>query len=308
MTIKVSQPLFARFHGPAGENRVREAVKDQQIVLGNHDAAEQLATRGTLRNFEAGDLLMEQGEASNSIFLILAGSVEILINNGGFKIHRTAKQHVGEMAMIDPSESRSASVRASEPTVALEVQEADFSDIAHQVPSMWRQLAKELGARLRQRSSMIRPRNALPRVFVASASESLPVAKAFEASLSPVGDIQVWADDKVFKPSTNTMNSLRDMLDQMDFVVAIFSPDDRLWSRRKLLNSPRDNTVFELGLFAGKMGIERAFYAVPSGKKKVKVPTDLAGITHLSYENGVPPGVDKASATIRERIRELEPR
>ena len=190
---------------------------------------------------------------------------------------------------------------------ALEVQEADFSDIVHQVPSMSRQLAKELGARLRQRSGMIRPRYARPRVFVASASESLPVAKAFEAALSPVGDIQVWADDRVFKPSTNTMNSLRGMLDQMDFVVAIFSPDDSLWSRRKLLNSPRDNTVFELGLFAGKMGIERAFYAVPNGKK-VKVPTDLAGITHLSYENGVPPKVDKASATIRDRIAELEPR
>ncbi|MBW9113939.1 nucleotide-binding protein [Rhizobium cauense] len=172
---------------------------------------------------------------------------------------------------------------------------------------MSRQLAKELGARLRQRSGMIRPRYARPRVFVASASESLPVAKAFEAALSPVGDIQVWADDRVFKPSTNTMNSLRGMLDQMDFVVAIFSPDDSLWSRRKLLNSPRDNTVFELGLFAGKMGIERAFYAVPNGKK-VKVPTDLAGITHLSYENGVPPKVDKASATIRDRIAELEPR
>lgn len=301
-THPAAEQLFKRFTSGRGEALVIDSLKDQHTILGNEAAAEQLAARGQLRCFEKGEVLMEQGDGTNSIFLLLAGKVDILIN-GVSVSSRSAHQHVGEMAMIDPSEARAATARAMEPTVALEVDEVDFTATASHFPDIWRQLAKELATRLRQRSTSIRQRNAKPRTFVASASESIAIAEAFKAQLSSVSDVKVWTAD-TFKPSRHTMDSLANTLDQMDFVVAIFSPDDSVTTRKKRHKAPRDNTVFELGLFAGRMGIERSFYAIPT-KARVKIPSDLAGITAVKYVGEANIDVTQACEQIRESIEEL---
>ena len=43
-------------------------------------------------------------------------------------------------------------------------------------------------------------------------------------------------------------------LDQFDFAVMILSPDDMTESRDQSYASPRDNVLFELGLFMGRLG------------------------------------------------------
>ncbi len=298
----IQPEIFVRFLGPHGKIRAVEAMKDQRIVRGNACAAEELLARGDIKTFMPGDPLITENGWSNSLFFLLAGAVKVMIKANEISF-RVAGQHVGEMAMIDPSKSRSADVIATSPTVALIVEEADFTAVAQNHPDLWRQIAKELGERLRERSKKIRQANTVPHIFIACAAESVPVADAFAVRLEAEGvNVRKWTEG-VFKLNEHTMESLEVQLELMDFAVAIFSADDKVRSRKKELSAPRDNTVFELGLFAGKIGRDRSFFVVPKGVR-LKIPSDLAGITSARYLVDAISGfdVEEASQQIIERI------
>ena len=287
-----------------------DALKDQRIVLGNAEAAEELFARGKLVCFGAGEFLALEGDWANHVVFLLAGKVEIRIT--GFKVaERAAGQHVGEMALIDPSQPRSASIIATEPTVGLVVSEEDFAAVAGHHPDMWRQIAREIADRLRQRRKFIRPSNPVPFMFVACASESLPVAKALQSYFEGRDVVvELWTDN-VFKPSKGTMESLEAKLEIADFTVAIFSADDKVESRGEERFAPRDNTVFELGLFSGAIGRERSFFVIQKGEE-MKIPSDLAGITSLRFslpeEKDGGPDISDACTQIEERVLKLGPR
>jgi CRP/FNR family cyclic AMP-dependent transcriptional regulator len=303
---KIVQPnVFGRFDGESGRARAIDALKAQHIILGNGGAAEELLARGELMNFMPGDALIIENDWSNSVFFILAGAVDIAVK-GNIVNHRLSGQHVGEMAVIDPSRPRSAQVTATAPTVTLTLSEENFAAVAVNHPDLWRQIAKELAERLRERSTKLRQANSVPHVFIACATESLPVAEAFKAKLASTNAVVTIWTEGVFKPSEHAMESLDLHLDLMDFAVAIFSPDDKVRSRGKQDAAPRDNTIFELGLFAGKTDRKRAFFAVPKGKTRVKIPSDLAGITSLRYstDQATQIDVDEACVQIIDRITE----
>lgn len=303
--LKMVQPdVFARFVGEDGKIRAIEALKDQRIVRGNSGAAEELFARGEMKTFMPGGVLITESGWSNSLILLLAGAVKVVVK-GNEITSRVAGQHVGDMAMIDPSKPRLADVVATCPTVALVVQEPDFAAVAQNHPDLWRQIAKELGDRLRERFKKIRQANTVPHVFIACASESIPVADAFAARLEAEGvNVRKWTEG-VFKLNDHSMESLEVQLDLMDFALAIFSPDDKVRSRKKEQSAPRDNTVFELGLFAGKIGRDRSFFVVPKGKP-IKIPSDLAGITSARYLEieGAGYEVEGACKQIIERIKD----
>lgn len=300
--------IFSRFSGDRGKARAIDALKDQKILLGSNEAAEELYARGELICFREGEFLTLEGDWSDSIIFILAGRAEVKIS--GFKVaERNAGHHVGEMSLIDPAHPRSASIVALEPTVGLVVPEEGFAAVASHHPDMWRQIAKQIAERLRQRRKFIRPSNPIPFIFVACASESLPVAKAFQGYFEDHEVVvEVWSDG-VFKPSQGTMESLQAKLESSDFTVAVFSADDRVESRGKETVAPRDNTVFELGLFAGALGRERSFFAVQRDED-IKIPSDLAGITSLRFGwvKGGEPDITEACEQIEERILALGPR
>ena len=301
---------FDRFAGERGKALALEALRDQRTLVGSREAVEELLAAGQIVSFEAGELLTEEGGWENRIHFILAGSVRITIQ--GFPIQiRRAGQHVGEMEIVDPSQPQSATSTAMERTVALVVEEAAFAAVAARYPEIWRQIAKDLGDQIRSRNLFIRPTNPKPQMFIASASESLSVAKAFGQWFEAEGmKVDLWTGG-VFKPSEHTMESLSGRLIAADFAVAVFSADDKVESRGVENLVPRDNTVFELGLFAGAIGRERSFYAMPR-EDRVKIPSDLAGITSVRYSKGAsaeaPYDVSEACAQILERIRSLGPR
>ncbi len=55
-------------------------------------------------------------------------------------------------------------------------------------------------------------------------------------------------------------------------------------ARNKEIKSPRDNVVFELGLFMGAIGRRHAFPIIaPTEKRPLKVPSDLLGNTVMKY-------------------------
>lgn len=121
------------------------------------------------------------------------------------------------------------------------------------------------------------------RVFVASSIEHLDLAYAVQEGLEHDAEVTVWSQG-VFQPSRTTMASLMDQLDETDFAVFVLAPDDVTRMRDKEVASVRDNVVFELGIFAGRLGIERCFMIAPRGNDDLHLPTDLLGLTPASYD------------------------
>jgi CRP/FNR family transcriptional regulator, cyclic AMP receptor protein len=96
----------------------------------------------------------------------------------------------------------------------------------------------------------------------------------------------VWTDG-VFRVASYTLESLETQVDNSDFAIAIAHSDDFTESRGAVWPTARDNVIFELGLFMGRLGRARAILMEPRAEK-VKLPSDLTGITTIPYrfENG----------------------
>ena len=120
------------------------------------------------------------------------------------------------------------------------------------------------------------------RIFIGSSSESLDVAHTIQENLERDFECTIWTQD-VFKPSEYTLESLEETLDIFDYGVFVFSPDDELTIRGENSRSIRDNVLFEFGLFVGHLGREHVFFVVPRDAPSLHIPSDLVGITSLSY-------------------------
>ncbi len=121
-----------------------------------------------------------------------------------------------------------------------------------------------------------------PSVFIGSSSENLDIAYAIQQNIENDSEPTVW-DQKIFGLSEFTLDSLTDKLDQFDFGIFVFSPDDKAIIRNQERPIVRDNIVLELGLFIGRLGRERTFIVAPKEIENFQLPTDLLGITIRKY-------------------------
>ena len=120
---------------------------------------------------------------------------------------------------------------------------------------------------------------AKPCVFVGSSSESLKYAEATKRILEETGTLSViyWKDLPVTAGSRVIIDMLTEAAEQQfDFAVFILSQDDVLTFRGESTSAPRDNVVFEVGLFIGALGRGKVFLIAPD-KGKLKEPSDLGG-------------------------------
>lgn len=120
-----------------------------------------------------------------------------------------------------------------------------------------------------------------PKVFVASSVEGLDVAYPLQVNLQHEADITIWSQG-VFSLSLTPLDSITDALASSDFGIFVFSPDDETKMRGSVLETVRDNVLFELGLFIGKLGKRRCFIVVPDNID-LHIPSDLVGVTPAKY-------------------------
>jgi tetratricopeptide (TPR) repeat protein len=120
-----------------------------------------------------------------------------------------------------------------------------------------------------------------PRVFVGSSVEGLGVAYAVQQNLMHSAEVTVW-DQGVFELSATSIESLTAALDSSDFGVFAMTPDDVAMMRGRKHSVVRDNVLFELGLFIGRLGRDRVFFLIPKGRD-LHLATDLAGVTPGTY-------------------------
>jgi hypothetical protein len=122
-----------------------------------------------------------------------------------------------------------------------------------------------------------------PRVFIGSSSESLATAYAVQ-ELLPDMEVTVWTQG-IFRLSSSILDDLIEVLDNTDFGVFVFTPNDLITIREQQFQAVRDNVVFELGLFVGRLGKNRSFFIVPKDRQDIRLPSDLLGVTPAEYDS-----------------------
>ena len=115
--------------------------------------AEAVADAVIKQRFKRGEIIVEQGEKSNTLFIILTGRVRVVTSDkrGREVILATLQpgDYIGEMSLID-NEPHSATVRAEVQTDMLTLGRAEFARCLPENSSMAYAIMKGLVQRLRQ--------------------------------------------------------------------------------------------------------------------------------------------------------------
>lgn len=133
-------------------------------------------------------------------------------------------------------------------------------------------------------------------VFLASSTEGAAVAGVVRDHLAnTLGSAVVlkpW--QREFDLSVTYIESLEKVAAEADFAVLVVTPDDVTVSRAHKKSSPRDNVVFELGLFMGALGRDRCLIVRDEGAD-LKLPSDLLGVHSASFRKA---GNDELKASL----------
>lgn len=125
-----------------------------------------------------------------------------------------------------------------------------------------------------------------PRIFLGSSGKQAKLLQALMRGLEDIAHVEPWTTS--FNPGTTTLERLLELTREVDFAAFVFAQDD--WTAHTSpaesesapgQASPRDNVVFEAGLFGGALGMRRTFILHAIG---AKLPTDLLGLTCVRYD------------------------
>ena len=300
--------IIDRFTGDNAERNVLAALVEQQLVMHSGDIAADLMAVGAVQHFKIGDVLIQQGDYTDDIFFIFAGDAAIAVNDHVVN-SRSKGEAVGEMAAADVGSNRMATVTAMTEIVAFRVSAPDFNAVADKHLVLWRKLTKVVCDRLRSYQRHFRPKNAEPVLFIGSSAEGLDIANQIQLGLKHEKvTVRVWTN-RVFGPGGSSVDNLLEQSRQADFAAFVFGQDDMVASRKESHLAPRDNVVFELGMFISVLGRERALI-VMEHNADLKMPTDLLGITPISYKikgGDIPASLATVCTELGSVIRRLGP-
>src|SRR5262245_15738796 len=130
-----------------------------------------------------------------------------------------------------------------------------------------------------------------PRIFLGSSAKQEKFLQALTRGLSDIARVEPWMTS--FNPGTSTLDRLLELAREVDFAAFVFAQDDWTTSSPSASPqpesgqaSPRDNVVFEAGLFGGVLGMRRTFILHAHG---AKLPSDLLGLTCVRYTGAMTP-------------------
>jgi CRP/FNR family cyclic AMP-dependent transcriptional regulator len=109
------------------------------------------------KDYKAKSVILREGDASNSLYLILDGSVSVMIESDDDSDQKMVVSYLnlgdffGEMGLFDPSnEGRSAMIVAKSECEVAEISYEKFHQIRDQYPDILFAIAQQMGIRLRQ--------------------------------------------------------------------------------------------------------------------------------------------------------------
>lgn len=146
-----------------------------------------------------------------------------------------------------------------------------------------------------------------PRIFLGSSGKQERLLEALTRGLEDIAQVDPWTTS--FNPGTSTLERLLELTREVDFAAFVFARDD--WTTASPpasaaasgQASPRDNVVFEAGLFGGVLGMRRAFIL---HAKESKLPSDLLGLTCVRYDDeGTPSETEAIVQKLRKAIESV---
>ena len=142
-----------------------------------------------------------------------------------------------------------------------------------------------------------------PRIFIGSSTQGLRVAELAQSELQHAGEADLWSNG-LFRTERVPLENLFVVLDSYDFALFILLPEDPLTLKAKDEVSVRDNVIFELGLFLGRLGRERIFFIAPKGfdASQLYLPSDLNGISPAFYD----PNASRLRAAVGTALQEFK--
>lgn len=124
------------------------------------------------------------------------------------------------------------------------------------------------------------------KLFIGSSSEGKDIAEKVKKIINDKFEwieAVIWNDgSEVFEQNSGTLESLTKASRKFDYGILVATNDDVTKSRKKKQESPRDNVIFEMGLFLGSLGSSRAFFLIEEGGK---VLSDYNGVTLPIFKN-----------------------
>jgi hypothetical protein len=143
-----------------------------------------------------------------------------------------------------------------------------------------------------------------PRIFLGSSGTQQKLLHALTRGLEDVAHVEPWTTS--FNPGTTTLERLLELAREVDFAAFVFARDDWTTNSPPASDpsgsgqaSPRDNVVFEAGLFGAALGMRRTFILHASG---AKLPSDLLGLTCVRYEATTPSEIRVVNQRLRKAI------
>jgi hypothetical protein len=150
-----------------------------------------------------------------------------------------------------------------------------------------------------------------PHVFIGSSREQLETAYVIQQSLEYDCEPTVW-DQGIFQLNSNSLDDLLTTLDEMDFGIFVFAPEDSIRIRGLDQQTTRDNVILEFGLFIGWLGKERTFFVMPrESGNDFRLPSDLIGVKPAAYDASRPnrrAALGPACNEIRSVIKRMQSR
>jgi hypothetical protein len=143
-----------------------------------------------------------------------------------------------------------------------------------------------------------------PRIFLGSSGKQEKLLQPLTRGLEDIAHVVPWTTS--FNPGTTTLERLVELAHEVDFAAFVFAKDD--WtsidqsaapSAELGQASPRDNVVFEAGLFGGVLGMRRTFILHASGSK---LPSDLLGLTSVRYGETTAAEMKVVNQKVRQAI------
>src|SRR5687767_11907056 len=144
------------------------------------------------------------------------------------------------------------------------------------------------------------------RIFLGSSGKQAKLLQALTRGLEDVAHVEPWTTS--FNPGTSTLERLLELTREVDFAAFVFAQDDWTTSSPSASSqtesgqaSPRDNVVFEAGLFGGVLGMRRTFILHAHG---AKLPSDLLGLTCIRYGATTPTELRVVNEKLRKAIQD----
>jgi CRP/FNR family cyclic AMP-dependent transcriptional regulator len=177
--------MLAPFGSEVERQKTAGLLAEQEVVGHHRVVAHKLAGIATIENCSEGKQLYLQGDAGkDGLFLVLGGSVELLVKDKPVTTVR-AGECFGEFPILGLTLGYAVTARVVEKAFVARVPEQQFLAIANDHPEIWKNMAKMLARRLQEANRS--------REMIAAR----PVIKPGELTLGELRDglslVQLWA-------------------------------------------------------------------------------------------------------------------